>query len=173
MSRCYIVLGMHRSATSMIARQLNDSGILMGETFLQPDSGNPLGYYEDIDFVNLNKQILIQAGGDWVNVPPETKILQLRQDKSLMRRIEHLVKTKSKAATWGWKDPRTVLTIRLYLPYLPEHYFVTCLRDPYDVALSLQKRNQFDINLGMSLATEYNKRLINFMTQKAENWKYK
>ena len=47
-----IVLGMHRSGTSLIASILHLSGISMGKEFLRPDNGNPGGYFEDLEFLN-------------------------------------------------------------------------------------------------------------------------
>ena len=42
-----IVTGVGRCGTSTVARILHERGICMGHIFQQPDSGNPLGYFED------------------------------------------------------------------------------------------------------------------------------
>src|SRR3972149_6783295 len=69
-----IVLGMHRSGTSLIASILHLSGISMGKEFLRPDNGNPGGYFEDLEFLNLNKTVLTQAEGTWRKPPSKERI---------------------------------------------------------------------------------------------------
>ena len=53
-----VVLGMHRSGTSMIASILNKLGVSMGKVMLGKTPSNPLGHFEDKDFYNLNRKIL-------------------------------------------------------------------------------------------------------------------
>jgi hypothetical protein len=165
MAKCMVVLGMHRSTTSLIAKGLVEAGVNMGDQMLPPDSGNPHGYWEDIEFLNMNKTILLWAGGDWNDPPSESAILALRTKRpSLIESIEKLIKRKQGAAgLWGWKDPRTVLTIGLYQPFLKEPIYVSCFRSSNAIAQSLHVRNQMPIAQGLELAYEYNKRLRAFL----------
>jgi hypothetical protein len=48
---CLIVTGMHRSGTSLLASFLRAAGINLGENLYPADSANPLGYFEDLDFL--------------------------------------------------------------------------------------------------------------------------
>src|SRR3972149_1538089 len=86
-----IVLGMHRSGTSLIASILHLSGISMGKEFLRPDNGNPGGYFEDLEFLNLNKTILTQAEGTW-RKPPSKERISISGSKNInilyLQRIE-------------------------------------------------------------------------------------
>ena len=118
-NKIVIVLGMHKSGTSMVAGSLKKLGVNMGKD-TTPDSTNPLGHFEDKEFVTLNSQILKKAGGSWTNPPAKEKILI--QKEYFLRKIESLIQ-KQKSELWGWKDPRTCLTIELYLPYLINSYF--------------------------------------------------
>jgi hypothetical protein len=164
MAKCIVILGMHRSATSLVAKGLAAAGVHMGDVYLPHDSGNPEGYYEDIDFLNLNKSILIEAKSSWRNPPTEKQILELRYNLPIMNRVEKLVQKKqSHKRLWGWKEPRTVLTIPLYKPFLEEPIYVACYRNPEEVAKSLQKRNGMDIAEGIALADMYNTRIKNFL----------
>src|SRR5207237_264153 len=61
---------------------------------------------------------------------------------------------------WGWKDPRTSLTIPLWLELVPDLRVVVCLRNPLDVALSLRKRGMFSYSSSLLLWLEYNERLL-------------
>ena len=53
----FVVIGMHRSGTSLVSRILDKSGILMGRD-LQTD-------HESKFFIGLNKWIYENAGADW------------------------------------------------------------------------------------------------------------
>jgi len=162
MSKCIIVLGMHRSATSLCAGGLKKANVKMGNNLLGADSSNIFGHFEDIDFMNLNKKILAAAGGSWDLPPPENTILNI--GKRLAPEIKSLVDRK-KSKLWGWKDPRTTLTVKLYLPYIENPHFFCCFRDPMEVAKSLAARNGFPIPKGLELAEIYNRRLLCFLEQ--------
>ena len=171
MTRAFIVLGMHRSATSLVAKGLHKAGVFMGRNFLKADSGNPHGYWEDTEFVNLNKWLLTKAGGDWYNVPPEKKILKLGEDRWVQKQIAELIKSRNMVhKLWGFKDPRTVLTIRLYLPYLPEHFFYVAFRKPEDCAGSMSRRDGTVGQNNLMVVREYNRRLLNFLQEQNLKW---
>lgn len=156
-----IVLGMHRSATSLIAEGLVSSKVHMGDRLVGGNRGNPQGHFENIDFVELNDEILKDAGGSWDNPPEEDRILALGKKYDLQ--IRELL-NKSAKRKWGWKDPRTVLTIRLFMPYLKDPFFIYCFRRPEQVAGSLHRRDNIPLEKGLKIAEIYNKRLIKFMS---------
>lgn len=160
MSKAFIVLGMHRSATSLISGGLHNFGTCMGEHMLGADSANIEGYFEDTDFQRLNNRILSMAGGRWDSPPNEEDILKLRDD--FEPEIKQLIRRKERKL-WGWKDPRTTLTIRLFLPFLKNPHFIACFRKPHSVAQSLQKRDGFSIEKGLRIARIYNNRLTTFL----------
>jgi len=154
-----IVLGMGRSGTSMVAGILNKLGVNMGEKMLGKAPSNPLGHFEDEDFYNLNKKILKSAEGSWRNPPTEKSIL-IKKDK-FKKDIIALINKKGRKI-WGWKDPRTSLTIQLYLPYLHNPYFIVCHRHAKAVAESLLKRDGMEIQEGIKLWEIYEKRIYIF-----------
>ena len=160
---------MHRSATSLAAMGLHNSSVSMGTYFLAKDSGNIHGYFEDMSFLNLNKSILLDAGGRWDKPPSRQKIIGLAPKYGPI--IKELVAEKKKPL-WGWKDPRTTLTIELFIPYIENPHFIVCFRDTMEVAKSLQRRNGFPINQGLSLAKVYNRRLLEFLIKWTEINKY-
>lgn len=159
-TKTIIVLGMHRSGTSMIAGILKILGINMGEKLLGADWSNPLGHFEDIEFISLNDEILKKAEGSWDNPPFGEKILA--QKEKFSDRIKALIEKKKKSEIWGWKDPRTALTIELYLPYLENFYFIVCYRDWKSIAYSLQRRNKMEIEKGIKLSKIYYQRIDRF-----------
>lgn len=161
-----VVLGMHRSCTSLLAKGLLHSrDCHIGEKLLLRGKGNPKGHFENVDFVSMNDSILKFAGGSWNNPPPEYEILKVGQ--ALSDQIEKLIRL-SERRIWGWKDPRTTLTIRCYMPYLTNPVFMACFRDPKEVAKSLTKRDGSDFEKNIELAKEYNQRLLKFLAEYAD-----
>lgn len=160
--KTFIVLGMHRSATSLAAKGLHDAGVHMGEDLLGADVSNPNGHFENRRFVELNDAILCKSRGSWQDPPPEADILAA--GRMLAGRIKQTVDMEGAGhELWGWKDPRTTLTIGCYWEYLQNPHLIVCFRNPVEVAVSLQKRDGFALAKGMGLANEYNKRLLNFL----------
>ena len=75
-SKTIVILGMHKSGTSMVAGVLEKLGVNMGKELLGPHWSNPLGHFENVKFVNLDERILKEAKGSWNN-PPKRKIFYL------------------------------------------------------------------------------------------------
>jgi Uncharacterized protein conserved in bacteria len=128
---------MHRSGTSLIASMLDALGVHMGDRLMPPSKANPHGYYEDMAFVKLNRSLLRQAGGSW-NRPPAARSIAA---SPLRGNARALVRQKARRKLWGWKDPRTCLTIGLYHDALSSPRYVLVERDTDDVVASLQRRD--------------------------------
>ncbi|MBD3230821.1 MAG: hypothetical protein GF329_21770 [Candidatus Lokiarchaeota archaeon] len=160
-SKTIVILGMHRSGTSMVAGILARLGINMGNEISGKGLANPMGYYEDQKFKKLNDEILMLSGGSWDNPPDEESIFQ--QQKLINKEIQNLLNNKK--GIWGWKDPRTSLTIELYLPYLKKVFFLICHRSSPAVAKSLKKRNNMSIEEGIKLREIYERRIEIFFSK--------
>ena len=160
--KTFIVLGMHRSATSLVGMGLAKSNVHIGETLLAPTEHNPYGHWEDVDFVRANNEILRAAGGSWDNPPPEEAIIAVGK-RNAHQIAKFIMKKSHGKELWGWKDPRTTLTIRCYLPYLENPHFIACFREPMEVAKSLQRREGGEIEKWLELAGIYNDRLLEFL----------
>ena len=158
-----IVIGMHRCGTSLLSSILLDLSVHIGENLLMRGKMQPHGHWEDRDFLSLNRNILRAAGGRW-NVPPSRrKILQVRGEFN--ERIKNLVAKKSERKKWGWKDPRTSLTIPLYHPYLVSPRYVRIIREKSAVIQSLQRRHKGGHKWG-ELYDEYVERADAFLSGK-------
>ncbi|MDE2058822.1 MAG: glycosyltransferase [candidate division NC10 bacterium] len=154
-SKIMCVLGMHRSGTSLIMRILNLLGVYLGpEAHLMPPSqDNAKGYWEHQQLTDLNDELLSTLGGSW-HEPPAflpgwenmPALAELRQrTRALIRR------DFGGAPLWGWKDPRTCLTLPFWQRLLPPMAYVICLRNPVDVARSLHRRDGFPFEKGVNL----------------------
>jgi hypothetical protein len=162
-SKEVIVLGMHRSGTSMIGGVLSHLGVNLGEDLPGKQISNPLGHFEDGDFLALNQTILENAGGYW-DQPPEKKNIELLHDK-FKEPIQALVSDRKWASgeeIWGWKDPRTSLTIELFIPYLDNPHFIICRRDPSEIITSLWQRNRMTEDEARQLVDTYYQRIDDF-----------
>ena len=118
----YIILGSHRSGTSLVANLLNSAGISMHETTRLPDKWNAGGYGEDEAFKAISKAILQEAGGWWAMPPKQEHIEDAAREYGmrirLMAAARELMHPK-----WGLKDPRLCLTIPYY-PIDAQYIFV-------------------------------------------------
>lgn len=136
-----VVLGMHGGGTSLVAGMLYVAGVAMNP--------NPKGYiarknyktYEDAAFVRLNAGILHAAGGNW-RKPPDPKRLETLPDRLAERMLALIDAREAQHELWGFKDPRTALTVQLYHPRLYEPRYVVVKRDFKAVASSLATRTK-------------------------------
>jgi hypothetical protein len=146
-----ILLGMHRSGTSLIARLLDELGLFQGAE-LQED-------HESTHFLAINETILKRAGAAWDNPAPVRGFIEnpqaagltvccLHQDLSgrqitgfLGRKLYGQYRGLARfERPWGWKDPRTVFTLPLWLSLFPKARLVYIVRNGVDVAGSLRVR---------------------------------
>ena len=150
------ITGMHRSGTSLVARLLHECGLYLGPSGdLLPavTKDNENGYWENDRFVSLNDQVLAKFGGGWAFPPKcdEAWEEDLRLD-ALRLEAETLVGDFVAHEPWGWKDPRNCLTLpfwsrlngialRGWENISPALKAVLCVRNPFEVALSLERRN--------------------------------
>jgi hypothetical protein len=138
------VLGMHRSGTSLLTRALNLLGVDLGpeEHLMRPGPANPAGHWESLPMKRINDEVLLRLGGSW-SQPPELgegweRTPELAEARRQARR---LIDTDfSRSDTWGFKDPRNCLTLPFWQRMLPPMRYVICLRNPIDVAASLEAR---------------------------------
>ena len=133
-----VVLGMHRSGTSLVSSILHTMGVRMGEPSdleRHDDESQPEGYWEDQNFVALNRQMLRDAGGHWRTPPPSGRVVMAAQTyQEEMARVIDRKETAARQETlaaealgagptwigWGWKDPRTVLTVGAWWPHIKD-----------------------------------------------------
>jgi len=142
-------VGMHRSGTSLVSRMLNLLGVHLGADELVSRAGhdNRKGYWEHDALVDVSDEILALFGGRWDEPPAlaagwqsDPRLLDLKE------RARHLLAEHFAAAPlWGWKDPRTCLTLPFWQDVIGPMRYVLCVRDPRAVVASLAGRNGIDV----------------------------
>ena len=101
------------------------------------------GYWENRRFVEINEAILTHFGGSWHHPPAfPDGWLQLSEIQDLRQKAKALIAKFPDDRTWGWKDPRTSVTLPFWLSLIPELRLILCLRHPLEVAQSLSIRTQ-------------------------------
>lgn len=174
MSDVYVVLGMHRSGTSLVSSMIHRSGIPMCRyRCSKGDKTQPHGYFEDHDFVVINRKILKQAGGNWHNPPPPREI-QISAD-DLYGEMSVLISERDDGRrAWGWKDPRTTLTAIHWhktlrrLGHTP--HYVLAVRDQTGVVKSLLNRNKGTALEWATLYQTYQERTFAFLRSLKESY---
>ena len=144
-SRAVCVVGFPRSGTSLIARLCNLLGVEFGaEEDLLPQAygDNPRGYWE-LRWVNdVNDDLLQRLGSAWWKPLYAEEGWERRPELAeLAERVRaELDTTFAAAPLWGWKDPRTALTLPFWNQLVPDAEFLLCVRNPADAIASLQRR---------------------------------
>jgi len=161
------VLGAPRSGTSLTARILNILGVDLGseDELMEPRAeNNRTGFWEHKGIADLNEEIFASLSAEprpylqgW-RWPPtlepgweqDPRLDPLREAGAAM-----LATFGAGQGDWGWKDPRTSLTLPFWQQLVPEMRYVICVRHPLDVAASLAARDRMPTEESVALWTHY------------------
>ncbi|MEP6818525.1 MAG: sulfotransferase [bacterium] len=133
------ITGMHRSGTSLVARLLHECGMALGpeRELKKPAADNLDGYFENRKFVRLNENIITQFGGRWNHPPSFPPGWELTPEASQFLEPAKNLVSQFRHDNWGWKDPRTSLTLPFWRRLIPDLKVVVCIRNPIEVSRSL------------------------------------
>jgi hypothetical protein len=164
-----VVLGMHRSGTSALARVLSLCGAALPALLVPAKPGvNPTGFWEPETVNDLNQRLLRRLGADWNSV----RALELPGDGEL---VEDFVADARRliAEEYGGadvivvKDPRIALLAPLWHRALSEAgyraVYVVPVRHALEVARSLEARGDMPVTAGIELWLSYMERIEAFV----------
>ncbi len=160
-----IVLGMHRSGTSVLAKLLIDLGYDPGENLMPASEENPLGYFEDLIIHDLNNRILDFLFLRWDQIEDvSNRRIDLAVDlvwENFGQESTGIIEQKlGKSGKIMIKDPRLTILLKFWLKVLDQfkaqkHYFLA-VRNPLEVSASLNKRNNMSEKNALQLWYYYN-----------------
>ena len=153
---CIVVLGMHRSGTSVLTGLLSILGGDVGSDIMQPTQDNPKGYFENNYIYHLNRKILHEQHADWDTI--DFDFSSISQDKfdEYVQEAQSILKREFKYVRhFVIKDPRVCYLFPIWEKALlnlnVNLKVIFPIRSPLEVARSLQKRNSFTTEQGIHL----------------------
>jgi hypothetical protein len=148
-----IIVGMHRSGTTLLARLLKDAGLWIGNDLIDT--------WESRFFLQRHEMILNASGGSWSSPQClETTLAEPACRSALVAELKSDARSWACAGylgwvkfikhgslfdlemPWGWKEPRTTLLLPLYLELFPDARVIHVYRNGVDVAASLARRER-------------------------------
>jgi hypothetical protein len=148
-SRSILVLGPHRSGTSAVTRVLNLLGVDLGGEMMPPKFDNRHGYWEHQSVFDLHERLLSRTGSAWHDYRPmPAGWRELEEVEEIRRELVAFLRMEfGESPLWGVKDPRLCRLVPFWLGALEElgatPLFVVVVRNPLEVARSLERRDRF------------------------------
>ncbi len=147
MRQALIIVGMHRSGTSLLARICNLLGADLGQGLMPPNTDNPTGFWELEQIKEIHDELFRYMGLSWDS--PSRMPADWWEDPGVDRfanELEQVVRTELGDADLPCiKDPRMCRLLPIWrgiferLHWTPRYLFV--VRHPSEVVESLRKRN--------------------------------
>ena len=128
------VAGMPRSGTSLVTQLLHRCGVNLGppEQLMPASINNTDGFWENLEFVQINERLLAANGGTWF-APPAT----IKPTPKITADAKSIVAQFEGQEPWAWKDPRNAVTLPFWKTLLPSMKVLVCVRHPAETASSL------------------------------------
>jgi len=163
MGKQIIVLGMHRSGTSLLTRLLTMMGVYFGSDEIHTGASreNPKGFWERRDIRELNDLLLSSVGADWDRVAGFSAEAVPAKDRTVFReRAKKIITALDAHAPWVIKEPRLCVLFSFWRDLLVDPACVLIWRNPLEVALSLKSRNSIPLQYGLALWEYYTRASI-------------
>jgi hypothetical protein len=150
-----VVLGMHRSGTSLLTSLLTELGVDLGEKLLGADISNQAGYWEQDEICKVQDALLQKSGWRWTSATGATPLpagwWKLPLVQPFKQQLLTIVRTEIGQAkgVWGFKDPRTSRLLPLWQEIFAElrlePIYLLAVRNPAAVVESIVKRDQIPV----------------------------
>ena len=154
---CILVLGMHRSGTSVLTGVLNLLGVYLGSDLMKNEETNQKGHFENSNFYSFNDNLLLKMKSAWDDAYFDAKRVKQLDDTTALKKL--ITKEFSSHKLFAIKDPRIIYLFPLYEKALKELdidiKIILPYRNPQEVALSLLARDGFSKEKGLLLWASY------------------
>ena len=160
MKECVVVLGMHRSGTSVLTGLLSFFGGYVGADLMKPTKDNPKGYFENNKIYLLNEKILRENDTSWHDYNFNIKKIKKDQFDAYVSEAKAIIEDELKYVKKTLiKDPRISVLFPIWEKALLELGIsikvILAYRSPLEVAQSLLKRDDMAIEKGLMLWSRY------------------
>jgi hypothetical protein len=141
--RVIVVLSPGRSGTSLLMKALGAMGMRLSENMIPGSVGNPEGFFEDVDIVEVHKELLQNLNTHPV-LPLPDGWFESESTKKAKPKLKKILEDRLQESNtiWGFKDPRTASFLPLWNRILSAPgtvpVFILAVRDPAVVATSLK-----------------------------------
>jgi hypothetical protein len=141
--RVIVVLSPGRSGTSLLMKALGAMGMRLSENMIPGSVGNPEGFFEDVDIVDVHKELLQNLNTHPV-LPLPDGWFESESTKKAKPKLKKILEDRLQESNtiWGFKDPRTASFLPLWNRILSAPgtvpVFILAVRDPAVVATSLK-----------------------------------
>ncbi len=156
---CVYVVGMHRSGTSATCGLLCHLGLGAPREAdqLRATNTNERGFWESKSLNRFDERLLAHLGGSWLAPPAlEPGWEEAAGLDPMKAEAAGLFAAAFGARPIAWKDPRASIVLPFWNSVVrPPLAAVLVFRDAYEVASSLQSRNQLRITHGFALWERY------------------
>jgi glycosyltransferase involved in cell wall biosynthesis len=157
-ARLLVVLGMHRSGTSVVTRGLQALGVALGDDLMKPVAGNnEKGFFEDMDFYRLNERLLSKSASAWHRLAPlDAQALSAGPFSAERREASALLNKKlADHGLFAFKDPRTAVLMPFWRCVIDDleldDRYIIVIRHPLEAAASLERRDGLPLAKGVAL----------------------
>jgi hypothetical protein len=155
----FVVVGMHKSGTTLMAKTLHLSGISMVPASQDAQRSYDEGAtYEWNAFKTLNHDLLRGAGEGSLAIDAERSPTALISHEDRCRAL--IAHVGARFQTWGFKDPRTTLTYPFWRRFLPPHRIVAIYRSPNEVAAHYARQRDRLVGQSLHHWSIYNTKII-------------
>ncbi len=160
--KAYVVLGMHRSNTSLVAGCLHQAGVDFGCHLIPVNENNPTGYWELEALNRIHDRILREFGLAWDSpgVLPEGWMDSEVVSRAREDLIELLEGEFEGSGDFGIKDPRLCRFVPLWRQIFEERGIIArwlfVIRHPDAVVSSLERRGDMPAARARALWASYN-----------------
>ncbi len=159
--RAVVVLGMHHSGTSVVARSLAVFGVYLGDDLMASQPDHPKGFWEDNRITAMNDRILTSLGFSWRK--PGFDCNRIKKDpgyRQIVRQVAEDVQARfGHAPLWGFKDPRVCRLVPFWKGVFQrigaDASYIISVRHPRSVAESLSAKYGLSLRAGYTLWLEH------------------
>ncbi|HLW74563.1 MAG TPA: glycosyltransferase, partial [Gammaproteobacteria bacterium] len=156
-----VILGMHRSGTSLLAGSCRLLGADLGDRMMAAGQDNVMGFWEHDEIVRIHDEILERLGYAWDDVralPDKWWTYQSIQPQR-QTLLAVLRRDFGQAKLACVKDPRLCRLLPLWREMLQElgwePCYVIATREPVEIIASLKARNHFTAEKSALLSLRY------------------